>query len=318
MNKDIVFLINRSEITAGTRGASLGPDAVMTAARKKGSTLFGEYPIAVIKEENNLLDRSTPFKFAKRIEGLCAVYNDLDTQVQSLLLNNKTPLVLAGDHGSAGGTIAGIKSAFPTKKLGIVWIDAHADIHTPYTTPSGNMHGMPLAIVLNQDNLACQKNEVSAETQAYWQKLKQVGGNLPKAAPEHLVYIAVRDTEEEEDALMKQLQIKNYTVAELREKGITKMLTEIEHQLQDCDLIYVSFDVDSMDPDLTSRGTGTPVENGLHPEEAAAILTAFALNKKTVCMEFVEVNPCLDDKTNTMAEVAFDLVETVVKAINTI
>jgi arginase len=145
-----------------------------------------------------------------------------------------------------------------------------------------------------------------------------VGGNLPKAAPEHLVYIAVRDTEEEEDALMKQLQIKNYTVAELREKGITKMLTEIEYQLQNCDLIYVSFDVDSMDPDLTSRGTGTPVENGLHPEEAAAILTAFALNKKTVCMEFVEVNPCLDDKTNTMAEVAFDLVETVVKAINTI
>jgi arginase len=318
MNKDIVFLINRSEITAGTRGASLGPDAVMTAARKKGSTLFGEYPIAVIKEENDLLDRSTPFQFAKRIEGLCAVYNDLDTQVQSLLLNNKTPLVLAGDHGSAGGTIAGIKSAFPTKKLGVVWIDAHADIHTPYTTPSGNMHGMPLAIVLNQDNLACKKNEVSAETQAYWQKLKQVGGDLPKAAPEHLVYIAVRDTEEEEDALMNQLQIKNYTVAELREKGIPQMLTEIEYKLQDCDLIYVSFDVDSMDPDLTSRGTGTPVENGLHPEEAAAILTAFALNKKTVCMEFVEVNPCLDDKTNTMAEVAFDLVETVVKSINTI
>lgn len=318
MNKDIVFLINRSEITAGTRGASLGPDALMTAARKKESTLFGDYPLAEIKDENYLLDRSTSFEFAKRIEGLCVVYNDLDAQVQALLLNNKTPLVLAGDHGSAGGTIAGIKSAFPTKKLGIVWIDAHADIHTPYTTPSGNMHGMPLAIVLNQDNLACQKNEVSAETQAYWQKLKQVGGDLPKAAPEHLVYIAVRDTEEEEDAIMKQLQIKNYTVAEFREMGIAKMLTEIEHQLQDCDLIYVSFDVDSMDPEFTSRGTGTPVENGLHPDEASAILTAFALNKKTVCMEFVEVNPCLDDKINTMAEVTFDLVETVVKAINTI
>ena len=313
MNKNIVFLINKSEITAGTRGSSLGPESIITAARKKGKSIFGDYPIALIKDENHLLDQKTTHQFAKRIDGLLSVYSDLNEKVSALLLNKQFPLILAADHGSAGGTIAGIKTAFPDKKLGIVWIDAHADIHTPYTTPSGNMHGMPLATVLNQDNKECQSNVVSEETISYWEKLKNIGNIIPKVNPENLVYIAVRDTEEQENKIIERLNIKNYPVAELREKGITAVLQEIENKLGDCELIYVSFDVDSMDPDLTSYGTGTPVKNGITPEEAKELLKGFSKNKKTACIEFVEVNPCLDEKTNTMAEITLDLIEAVLK-----
>ncbi|CAM4310241.1 arginase [Flavobacterium terrigena] len=316
MSKDIVLLINRSEITAGTRGASLGPDAIVTAARKNEKSLFGDYLIEEIKDVNYLLDSPTEYKYAKRIDGLLAVYNALNDKVSTLLLNNKFPLILAADHGSAGGTIAGIKSAFPAKRLGIVWVDAHADIHTPYTTPSGNMHGMPLATALNEDNLPCKLNDLSEETIQYWEKLKQVGGIAPKANAEDIVYIAVRDTEDQENKIMDRLQIKNYPVAELRTKGISVIMNEIETKLSDCDIIYVSFDVDSMDPEMTSHGTGTPVKNGISPEEANEILISFAKNKKTVCIEFVEVNPCLDEKVNKMAEVTMNLVESVLDTLN--
>lgn len=315
MSKDITFLINKSEITAGTRGASLGPEAIMTVARKKEKTIFADHPIIEIKNSNHLLDLPAKHPFAKRIDGLLNVYEELNREVSQLLLENKFPLVLAADHGSAGGTIAGIKSAYPNKKLGIIWIDAHADIHTPYTTPSGNMHGMPLATVLNDDNMPCKVNELCEETMNYWNKLKQVGNTQPKANPENLVYIAVRDTEEQENKIMERLSIKNYVVTEVRQKGIPAMMLEIEAKLSDCDIIYVSFDVDSMDPDATSHGTGTPVKNGLFPNEAVEILTTLAKNEKTVCIEFVEVNPCLDEKTNTMAEITLDILESVIDTL---
>ncbi|HSD13310.1 MAG TPA: arginase [Flavobacterium sp.] len=315
MDKNIVFLINTSEITAGTRGASLGPNAVITAARKKGSFIFGENQVVKLKSVNELLDKTTTHQYAKRIDGLAEVYSLLNDKVASLLEDNQFPIILAADHGSAGGTIAGIKSAFPNKRLGVVWIDAHADIHTPFTTPSGNMHGMPLATALAIDNLECKTNEVPAETLAFWNQLKQIGGISPKIDANDLVYIAVRDTESQEDDVLSRFNIENYKVADVRSKGVAEIVKAIDEKLKDCDCIYVSFDVDSMDPVLTSHGTGTPVNDGLTPEEAKAILDHFANNDKTVCIEFVEVNPCLDEKINTMAEVTLDLVETIVQTL---
>lgn len=315
MSKDIVLLINRSEITAGTRGASLGPDAIITAARKNQKSFLVNQQIEEIKDVNYLLDQPTEHKYAKRIDGLLTIYNSLNEKVSTLLSNNKFPLLLAADHGSAGGTIAGIKSAFPDKRLGVVWIDAHADIHTPYTTPSGNMHGMPLATALNEDNLPSKINELSAETSKLWEEIKHVGGIAPKISAEDIVYIAVRDTEDQENDIMNRLQIRNYSVDELRSKGVATVINEIETKLSNCDIIYVSFDVDSMDPDLTSHGTGTPVKNGITPEEANAVLNSFAKNPKTVCMELVEVNPCLDEKINEMAEVSMNIIESVMNSL---
>lgn len=315
MHENIIFLINKSEITAGSRGASLGPEAMITAARKKGSAIFGQNEVHKIENANHLLDLPTRYKFAKRIDGLLSIYKDIHAKVSSLLANDSFPFILAADHGSAGGTIAGIKTAFPDKRLGVIWIDAHADIHTPYTTPTGNMHGMPLATALNVDNLECRVNDVCEETVALWNQLKNVGNIAPKILPEDIVYIAVRDTEEQEDCITQALNIKNYPVAEIRQKGISTIMSEINEKLSMCDIIYVSFDVDSMDPDLTSYGTGTPVKDGLSPQEANDILVAMAQNPKTVCMEIVEVNPCLDNKINTMAEVTLDLIESVTETL---
>lgn len=315
MSTNVTFLINKSEITAGTRGASLGPDAIITAARKKESYIFGENALDKIQNVNRYLDQPTKYPFAKRIDGLLSIYEELNTKVSSIFKNNSFPIILAADHGSAGGTISGLKSTFPDKRIGAVWIDAHADIHTPYTTPSGNMHGMPLASVMGIDNLECKINDVDSETVEYWNKLKNVGGISPKIQPEDVVYVAVRDTEPEEEAVINQFGIKLITVEEIRGNGVAAALDIINDQLKNCDLIYVTFDVDSMDPDLTSHGTGTPVPNGITPAEAKELMVQMASNPKTACMEVVEVNPCLDEKVNVMAEITLDIVEAVTETI---
>ncbi len=315
MKQNISLIINPSEITAGTRGASLGPGAMMAVARSKGSSLFGDFPITQIKDVNFLLDKPIKNPFAKRGEGLVEIFTLMSQEIQSTLANNQFPLVIAGDHGSAGGTIAGIKAQFPDKRLGVVWIDAHGDLHTPYTTPSGNMHGMPLATALNEDNKQEQRNNISENEIQIWNALKNAGNSGQKIASEDLVFIAVRDVEKEEIALMERLNIKNFTVEELRRLGVNAVLDAISTKLSACDLIYVSFDVDSMDPTETSHGTGTPVDHGLTIDEARNLLIGFTNHPKLVCMEFVEVNPCLDEKTNKMAEVAFDLFNDVVTSL---
>ncbi|MFK8039482.1 MAG: arginase family protein, partial [Crocinitomicaceae bacterium] len=191
----------------------------------------------------------------------------------------------------------------------------HADLHTPYTTPSGNIHGMPLATALGVDNRDFEINEVKDRTLVHWEQLKGMGGIIPKINAEDLVFISVRDTEVPEDKFIQKNNIKNYSVHEVREKTQEVVADEIEKKLSDCDIIYVSFDVDSMDCILVSKGTGTPVENGLTPNEADYFMNYFANLSKVKCIEFVEINPCLDNKLNTMAETAYEVLKTVVKAI---
>lgn len=315
MKQNIKYIINKSEITAGTRGASLGPEAVMVEARKRNNGIFGEFPTAFVEEVNYYLDKPIVHPFAKRAEGLIKVFESVAKEVKLALSKDEFPLLLSGDHGSAGGTIAGIKSMYPEKRLGVIWIDAHGDLHTPYTTPSGNMHGMPLSTALNEDNLADKRNDVPVETVELWNRLKNVGFEGAKIAPEDLVFVGVRDVEKEEISIMNRLNIKNHQVEEVRQNGVDTILKAIDLQLTNCDVIYVSFDVDSMDPDVTSHGTGTPVDNGLLIEEARDLLVGLSKHPKLVCLEFVEVNPCLDEKTNTMAEVTFSLFEEVVNTL---
>ena len=316
MQRTIEIIINNSELTAGTRGSSLGPAAIMTAARKQENLFFGSIPRHKLPDFNHYLDRPVTTPFAKRIEGFSLVFEAVAQQTKMVLTDGKFPLIIAADHGSAAGTIAGIRIAQPEKRLGVVWIDAHGDLHSPYTTPSGNMHGMPLSLSLADDNCEISCNALDPLTQTTWENLKTYGGIIPKINGEDLVFIAVRDTEEEEDAIIARKNITNHTVAELRTVGVAETIRQVEEQLKDCDSIYVSFDVDSMDPELTSFGTGTPVGNGITPEEAKELLTLLARNPKTVCMEFVEVNPCLDNKVNAMAEITFSLIETVTEALN--
>lgn len=315
MKKDIHFIINKSELTAGTRGASLGPEALFVAARAMNNQFFNDFNVEELPNYNYLLDRPVEHPFAKRVGGLIQVYSDVSTIVSEKLAKQQFPFLLSGDHGSAGGTIAGIKKAFPTKRLGVIWVDAHGDLHTPFTTPSGNMHGMPLATVLNEDNLNCQINEVPQATIEAWNQLKNTGFEGAKIQPKDLIFIAVRDTEVQENALIDRFNIKNYTVAEVQAEGAVQIAEKTLQDLAECDIIYVSFDVDSMDPKETSFGTGTPVANGLHPNQAKELLQTFFKSPKLISMEFVEINPCLDDKMNQMATITFSILEAVVAAV---
>lgn len=309
------YLVQCSEIGAGTRGSSLGPDAVMLASLNTSSELFNRYPFEQIPDLNDSLFEPTNTPNALRIK---QVHTTWAVQAESVHRNLKlgiTPVVISGDHASAGGTIAGIKMMYPNKRLGVIWIDAHADLHSPYTTPSGNMHGMPLAASLGFDNLDKQRNKPAEETVDFWERMKNMGGVTPKILPQDIVYVGVRDTEEEEVYLMEKHNIINYEVEEVDDMGMERIGREILDDLKDCDILYVSFDVDSMDPDEVSYGTGTPVQDGITPDQVTKLLSILLSDKRVVCFEMVEVNPLLDKKGNKMAVTALGILE---KAVETL
>lgn len=307
MKNNIRIIKNRSDIGAGTRGADMGVDAMEIAAINSGNSFFNRAPYIDVKTHNETIYDMVRNSFAKRIGFVVEQCTRVSNVIQETLKKNEFPLVLSGDHSSALGTISGIKAAYPKGRLGIIWIDAHADLHTPYTSPSGNVHGMPLAAALQEDNIGMKINDPDKETNASWNQLKKIGTETSKFLPQDLVYFGVRDTEEAENKLIDKKHIKNYTVAEVRFRGIQNCIHEASNKLSGCDLLYITFDVDSLDCDFVSRGTGTPVSFGFSPEEAKQLITGFLDTDKVVCAEFTEVNPLLDNKGNVMAETAFDI-----------
>jgi arginase len=311
--KNLKFIEVKSEIGAGTRGASMGIDAIKIAALDYGSNMFKQIESIEIKVENQLLFEPPKPQYAKRIGGILSIYERLSTQISQTLKKSQFPIVLAGDHSTAGGTIAGIKMAYPKSKLGVIWIDAHADIHSPYTSPSGNMHGMPIAVALNEDNMANKMNKPDKDTVDMWNRLKKIGGVSPKISYSDLVYIGVRDVEPEETFLLKKHKVKIFTTAEVKRNGVEKIARDALAHLSSCNLIYVSFDVDSMDSSI-SKGTGTPVRNGITEKEAGSLCVRLIQNQKVCCFEICEVNPTLD-KENLMAENTFEILQKVVSQL---
>ncbi|WP_342332569.1 arginase [Pedobacter sp. FW305-3-2-15-E-R2A2] len=311
MTKTLKIIEVKSEIGAGTRGASLGVDAIKIAALDFGSRFFKKHKSVEVPNENHLLLEGTGSPYAKRISGILTMVERVSEMVQTTLDEKQFPVVLAGDHSTAAGTIAGIKAAYPKSKLGVIWIDAHSDLHSPYTTPSGNMHGMPLAMALDEDNLESKVNKLDQETINYWYQLKNVGNIAPKINYRDLVLISARDMEKPEEFLLKKNKVKIYTTADVRKRGVERTVIDTLVYLDHCDLIYVSFDVDSMDP-TASRGTGTPVAQGLTEREAGKLMSGLITNQKVCCFEIVEVNPTLD-RENQMAEHAFEIL---IKATN--
>ncbi len=311
--KNVKFIEVKSEIGAGTRGASMGVDAIKIAALDYGSNMFKQIDSMEIKVENQLLFEPAKPPYAKRISGILAIYERLAQQVSQTLKKNSFPIILAGDHSTAGGTIAGIKMAYPKQKLGVIWIDAHADIHSPYTTPTGNIHGMPIATALAEDNIANKMNKPDKETIDQWNQLKKVGGISPKITYSDIVYIGVRDVEPEESYLLKKHKVKTFTTAEVKRNGVEKIARDTLAHLNHCNLIYVSFDVDSMDSSI-SKGTGTPVRNGITEKEAGSLCVRLVQNEKVCCFEICEVNPTLD-KENLMAENTFEILQKVVSQL---
>lgn len=313
---EIKIIKNRSDIGAGTRGSDMGVDAIEIAAINNSNQYFNNYGFEDVPTHNETVYDKVKTTFAKRIGYVHEQCNRVCESVQKNLLTSNFPIVLSGDHSSALGTMSGIQAAFPKKRLGVIWIDAHADIHSPYTSPSGNVHGMPLAAALGIDNVEFQVNEVADQTLKHWNEIKNIGTLGPKILAEDLIYFGVRDTEEAEDKEIERLNIRNYTVDEVRFKGIKSCVDQAIDKLHECDHIYISFDVDSLDCDLISQGTGTPVPKGFDQHEAVNIINRFVATDKVVCLELVEINPLLDDKGNRMAETAFEVLDKVTHEIN--
>jgi arginase len=289
-----------SDLGAGKRGAGLGAQALFLSH-------------ADIYLKNNITKTHTQEKAlahiqtkpAKYPEAIYACVDDLAQEVQKTLAQDAFPLVFSGDHSNAIGTLAGIKRAYPDKTLGVIWIDAHADIHSFYTTPSGNLHGMPLAIALGLDHAHLQKNILSDNHIDLWDKFKHLAGISPMLHPEDLVFVGIRDLEKEEWQVLQEQNIRYISVAEARKAGLSALAKAVQNDLNHCDMLYISWDVDSLDPSF-SKGTGTPVPDGFYPEEVQTFLQYFWQDPKLVALEVTEINPLLDTE-NQMAEIAHQI-----------
>lgn len=311
--KSVKLIEVKSEVGAGTRGASLGIEAIKIAALDFRSTFFKKYRSMAIPDDNAALYGEVGSRYARRIKSILKMHERISAGVRDVLKDGKFPIILSGDHSNAGGTIAGIKMAYPDSNIGVIWIDAHADMHTPYTTPSGNMHGMPMAVSLGEDNIENKVNTLDYETIELWEMLKNVGGISPKLEYRDLLFIALRDFEEQEGYLLKKNKVKIITTTEFKKTGVAKICREAIRYLSHCEKIYISFDVDALDPSI-SRGTGTPVKGGINEREAADMILDLIQNERVCCLEFTEVNPTLDSE-NVMAETAFEILQKVVRQI---
>jgi arginase len=213
----------------------------------------------------------------------------LQSCVQDTILQGSIPVVFGGDHSTAIGTWSGAKAAFPQEDIGLIWIDAHMDAHTPQTSPSLNIHGMPVAVLLGQGDA----------------RFMEIIGSTPILKPKNLCLIGIRSFEEGEAVLLKQLGVHIYTIEEVQKRGFSSVFNEAISQIS-ADKFGLSIDVDGFDP-INAPGTGTPEKGGLHFKDAAHTLFGLAKDPRFLGLEIVEFNPHLD-RDNITCQLVWDLV----------
>jgi arginase len=282
------------DLGAGRRGVDMGPSGLRIAGvadklRALGYTVLDSGDIEIRAAE--VQDIADPkLRYLPEIKHACTI---LAENVKDSLDNGEFPLVLGGDHSMAIGTIAGIAAHCKehNKRLGVLWIDAHSDINTPETSPTGNIHGMPLAVSLGLGS----------------PELTSIGGNFTKLNPHQLVLIGLRSIDSGERKLIKQLKIEAHTMADLDKHGVHRIIAKTLAEMRaKVDHLHVSFDLDSVDP-MVASGVGTPVPGGLTYREAHLIMEAIAETGFMSSLEVAEVNPILDTR-NQSAEIAADLI----------
>ncbi len=306
-NKHPIFILSQCDIGAGKSGAAQGPQAVKDELESIG-LVINEFEVLDNRSFNTV---NLSHDYGKHIEGIVEAMQALNDKVVQSINNQRFPIILSGDHSNAIGGLSGLKNANPDKTIGVIWIDAHADLHSPYTTPSGNMHGMPLAALTGMDNQEMQKNAVSEDLAYYWNELKQLGLNkiAPKFDIKDLVLIGVRDAEEEEWGIIRRMGVTTFEPQDIKTQGIEQVLQKTLSTLAHCDILYVSFDADSLDPTI-STGTGTTAPDGLTIAQAELIFKHLMAEEKLGAFEITEVNPSLDTNGKAMAKVVGQLIAT--------
>lgn len=276
------------DLGASKRGSSLGPDAIRFAGLKNRLEKIGYQ----VQDEGNIpfhaVETGKDSTNHKNLASVVEANENLAAKVDEVMKSGRFPLVIGGDHSIAIGTIKGVLKN--VAKLGVIWFDAHGDINTGDTSPSGNIHGMPVASLLGRG----------------LERLSAIGGSEYKLDKEKIVYIGCRDLDSGERVALKELGIHVFTMHEIDLKGIQWVMDKaMEIASKDTDGVHVSFDIDVLDPSH-APGTGTIVPGGLGYREAHFSLELVSKNVKLVSAEFVEVNPILDDKNKT-AEAAVAL-----------
>jgi arginase len=299
--KQVVYILSCFDIGAGKKGAADGPLAVKNQLIENGIHI--EQCVVLNENCDEELDGNN-YQFAKKIDKVLNNSIQLESSLFEIVKKGEFPIVLSGDHSNAIGAISGLKNAHPDKRIGVIWVDAHADLHSPYTTPSGNLHGMPLAVLTGIDNQGISTNAVTEEEVAVWNQLKQLGQQniCPKIALKDIVFIGLRDAEEAEWQTIRERGVLAFEPEEIASSGIESIIIKSFDYLKDCDLFYVSFDADSLDPKL-STGTGTPSPDGLKISEAESIFKAVFKHPKLGALEITEVNPNLQQGENEMATI---------------
>ena len=297
--KEPVLSVLASGWGAPKRGTSLGPSAVLLL---RGAELREmKLPLRHVSHTDEALAGPSAMPHAKHLPQVLAFAEQSADHIASLSAKGEVPFVLSGDHSSAAGIIGGLLGAAPQERLGVVWIDAHPDIHSPYTSPSGNLHGMPLAAALGEDYLGLQLHQLEAEEEEAWSRWKGIGKRQLLCSD--LVFIGLRSIDPPEAALIEREQIRCFSVEELRNSGVARICDEVCGLLSHCDRVYVSFDVDSVDKS-EAPGTGTPVEQGLSIAEARdlnlQLVRQLSGAAKLCAWEMTELNPLLDQQAYTV------------------
>jgi arginase len=273
------------------RGVDMGPSAIRVAGLV--DRLNGLGFAVVDRGDVSCCSMATHEEGDPKARFASAVAQDAETiadQVDDVVAGGNFPLVLGGDHSIAIGTLAGLARHDP--RQAIIWVDAHGDFNTPETSPSGNVHGMPLAAILGDGD----------------PRLVQAGGIAPKALATHTVLIGLRDIDAGEAARLRDSDLRWYTMRDVDERGVRPIMDEvIAHVTRDgVDKVHVSFDMDALDP-RHAPGTGTPVTGGLTYREGHLMMELLADADIVTSAEFVEVNPALDERNRT-ASMAVELI----------
>lgn len=282
------------DLGAGRRGVDMGPSAIRVAqlqARlaKLGYVAEDRGNVAVEQPENRPVGNETT-RYLGEIQRTCA---RLAAMVEKALGESRWPLVLGGDHSVAMGTIAGVAKHFRKKKqrIGVIWVDAHADMNTPETSPSGNIHGMPLACTLGMGP----------------GELVTLAGFSPKAQAKNVALVGIRDVDQLEKPHVRDSGVRAFTMREIDERGLRTVMVEAIRRASDGTAgFHLSLDMDVVDPH-EAPGVGTPVRGGFTFREAHLAMEVACDSGAMVSMEVVEVNPVLD-VANRTAELAVELV----------
>ena len=282
------------DLGAGRRGVDMGPSAIRIAGLNQGIALLG-YEVTdggnVHVHPPEALSQAS--KRARYLSEITAAVEELAVMVEAALGEDALPVVLGGDHSIAIGSASGLASFYRKmeKKIGIIWLDAHTDINTPETTPSGNIHGMPLAALLGRGA----------------KELTDVAGFAPKVLPEHVAVIGARSVDPGERELIKSLGVRVFTMSEVDERGMADVIEEaIEIASRNTAGFHVTMDMDFIDP-FYAPGVGTPERGGATYREGHLAMEKMSDSGHVLSVELTEVNPVYDT-TNQTAQLAVEFI----------